>query len=213
MASVEDGIAAQVRNIEARYGRTLPEWFGIIAASGLTKHTEVVAMLKADHGMAHGAAHRISLLSRQAAVPDSALASATASGQATASDPAAASGPAAASPGEVADALYAGKKASLRPLHDQLMAQILGLGPDVSLAPKKGYVSLRRPRKQFAMIQPSGAGRIDLGLILPGVPAADRLEPAGSFNALFTHRVRVTSAGDLDDALAGWIAAAYTAAG
>ncbi len=201
MASVEDGIAAQIRNIEARYGRPLPEWFGIIAASGLTKHTEVVAMLKANHGMAHGAAHRVSLLSRQAAVPDAALASATASGPAT------------ASPGEVADALYAGKKASLRPLHDQLMARILGLGPDVSLAPKKGYVSLRRPRKQFAMIQPSGAGRIDLGLILPGVPAAGRLEPAGSFNALFTHRVRVTSAGDLDDALAGWLAAAYAAAG
>ena len=160
MASVEDGIAAQIRNIEARYGRPLPEWFGIIAASGLTKHTEVVAMLKANHGMAHGAAHRVSLLSRQAAVPDAALASATASGPAT------------ASPGEVADALYAGKKASLRPLHDQLMARILGLGPDVSLAPKKGNVSLRRPRKQFAMIQPSGAGRIDLGLILPGVPAA-----------------------------------------
>ena len=201
MASVEDGIAAQIRSIEARYGRPLPEWFGIIAASGLTKHTEVVAMLKADHGMAHGAAHRVSLLFRSAAAPDAALASATASG----------SGP--ASPGEVADALYAGKKASLRPLHDELMAQILGLGPDVSLAPKKGYVSLRRPRKQFAMIQPSGAGRIDLGLILPGVPAAGRLEAAGSFNALFTHRVRVTYAGDLDDALAGWIAAAYTAAG
>ena len=201
MASVEDGIAAQIRNIEARYGRPLPEWFGIIAASGLTKHTEVVAMLKADHGMAHGAAHRVSLLSRQAAAPHAA------------SGPAPASGPATASPGEVADALYAGKKASLRPLHEQLMAEILGLGPDVSLAPKKGYVSLRRPRKQFAMIQPSGAGRIDLGLILPGVPAAGRLEPAGSFNALFTHRVRVTSADDVDDALAEWLAAAYTAAG
>jgi hypothetical protein len=197
MASVEEGIAAQIRNIEARYGRPLPEWFGIIAASGLTKHTEVVAMLKADYGMAHGAAHRVSLLSRQAA-----------SG---ASAPVPASVP--ASPGEVADALYAGKKASLRPLHDQLMTEILSLGPDVSLAPKKGYVSLRRPRKQFAMIQPSGAGRIDLGLILPGVPPAGRLEPAGSFNALFTHRVRVTSAGDLDDALAGWLAAAYAAAG
>jgi len=197
MASVEDGIAAQIRNIEARYGRPLPEWFGLIAASGLTKHTEVVAMLKADYGMAHGGAHRVSLLSRQAeAVPS-----------------ATASGPATASPGEVADALYAGKKGSLRPLHDQLMAQILGLGPDVSLAHKKGYVSLRRPRKQFAMIQPSGAGSIDLGLILPGVPAAGRLEAAGSFNALFTHRVRVTSAGDLDDALAAWLAAAYAGAG
>ena len=193
---MEDGIAAQVRNIEARYGRPLPEWFGIIAASGLTKHTEVVAMLKADHGMAHGAAHRVSLLSRQAAAPATATAS-----------------PGEASPGEMTDALYAGKKASLRPLHDQLMAMVHAMGPDVSLAPKKGYVSLRRPRKQFAMIQPSGAGRIDLGLILPGVPAAGRLEPSGSFNALFTHRVRVTSADDLDDALAGWLAAAYAAAG
>ena len=94
MASVEEGIATQIRNIEARYGRPLPEWFGIIAASGLTKHTEVVAMLKADYGMAHGAAHRVSLLSRQAASGASAPAS----------------GPATASPGEVADALSAGRR-------------------------------------------------------------------------------------------------------
>jgi hypothetical protein len=191
MANVEDGIAAQIRNIEARYGRPLSEWFGLIAASGLTRHTEVVAMLKTDYGLAHGAAHRVSLLSRQPAAPY----------------------PAPASPGEVADALYTGKKASLRPLHDQLMAVIDALGADVALVPKKGYISLRRPKKQFAMIQPSGAGRIDLGLILPGVPAGGRLEPAGSSNALFTHRVRVTSADDLDDALAGWLAAAYANAG
>src|SRR5512146_157989 len=114
MTSVEDGIAAQIRNIEARYGKPLQEWFGLIAASGLTRHAEVVAMLKTDYGMAHGAAHRVSLLSRSAA--------------SAASAPVPASVP--ASPGEVADALYAGKKASLRPLHDQLMAEILGLGPD-----------------------------------------------------------------------------------
>jgi hypothetical protein len=193
MASVEDGIAAQIRNIETRYGRPMSEWFGLIAASGLTKHTEVVAMLKADYGLAHGAAHRVSLLSRQPAAP--------------------APAPEPASPGEVASALYTGKKASLRPLHDHLMAMIDALGADVTLVPKKGYISLRRPRKQFAMIQPSGAGRIDLGLILPDVPAAGRLEPSGSFNALFTHRVRVMSADDLDDTLTGWLAAAYAGAG
>ena len=49
-----------------------------------------------------------------------------------------ASGPATASPGEVADTLYAGKKAPLRPLHHQLMAMVHAMGPDVSLAPKKG---------------------------------------------------------------------------
>ena len=32
---VEAGLRAQIRNIEARYGRPLPEWFGLIAASGL----------------------------------------------------------------------------------------------------------------------------------------------------------------------------------
>ena len=178
MTSVEEGIAAQIRNIEARYGKPLQEWFSLIAASGLTRHAEVVAMLKADYGMAHGAAHRVSLLSRQPA--------------ATAAAP--------ASPGSLADALYTGKKAALRPLHDQLMAMISTLGIDVGQAPKKGYISLRRPRKQFAMI-------------LPGTPSGGRLEPSGSFNALFTHRVRVTAAGDLDDELAGWLTAAYTAAG
>ena len=143
MPSVEDGIAAQIRNIEARYGRPLPEWFGVIAASGLTKHAEVVAMLKADFGMAHGAAHRVSLLSRQPA--------------------AAAPGLAPASPGEVADALYTGKKAALRPLHDQLMAVIDALGADLSLVPKKGSTGRRTPgadRQLQRAVHPSGPGHV-----------------------------------------------------
>src|SRR5712664_3275815 len=59
------------------------------------------------------------------------------------------------------DALYTGKKAGLRPLHDQLMMVIEAFGPDVSTVPKKGYLSIRRT-KQFAMIQPSAAGRLDV---------------------------------------------------
>jgi len=190
MTSAEDGIAAQVRNIEARYGKPLQEWFGLIAASGLTRHAEVVAMLKADYGMAHGAAHRVSLLSRQPVAPEVPP----------------------GSPSALADALYAGKKAALRPLHDQLMAVMDAFGADVAIAPKKGYVSLRR-KKQFAMIQPSGAGRLDVGLVLPGVEAAGRLESSAGFNALFTHRVRVTSTDDIDTQLTGWLEAAYASAG
>jgi len=37
-------------------------------------------------------------------------------------------------------------------------------------------------------VQPSAAGRIDLGLILGDVRAEGRLESAAGFNALFTHR-------------------------
>jgi hypothetical protein len=67
MATVEEGLQAQIRNIEATYGKPMSEWLAIIAASGLTKHTEVVAMLKNDYGMTHGAAHRVSLVVRQGA--------------------------------------------------------------------------------------------------------------------------------------------------
>ena len=186
MATAEEGIQAQIRNIEATYGKPMSQWLAIIAASGLTKHNDVVAMLKADYGMAHGAAHRVSLVSRQASAPP-------------------------AAPSDQADpagALYTGKTTALRPLHDALMAAISAFGDDVQLAPKKGYVSLRR-RKQIAMLQPSGAGRIDVGLILPGEPAQRRIEPAAGFNALFTHRVRVSSPAEIDTELIAWLRRAY----
>ena len=76
----------------------------------------------------------------------------------------------AAAPPDPADALYVGAKAGLRPLHDALLGQIRAIGA-FDIAPKKGYLSLRR-RKQFAMIQPSTASRIDVGLILPATTPA-----------------------------------------
>ena len=184
MATVQQGLQAQIRNIEATYGKPMSEWTGIISASGLTKHTDVVNMLKNDYGMTHGAAHRVSLVAREQAA-----------------------GP--AGPGsDPVSALYTGKKASLRPLHDALMTTIQAFGDDIETAPKKGYLSLRR-RKQFAMIQPSAAGRIDLGLILRDVPPDARLESAQGFNALFTHRVRLTSTADIDPQLTAWLQRAY----
>jgi hypothetical protein len=191
MVEVDAALASQIRNIESTYGRTVREWFAVIDGSGLSKHNEVVAMLKADHGLQHGAAHRLSLLARHR--------------------PTAPTGePVVGPPNE--DALYAGRKVSLRPLHDQLMVIVRALG-DVEVAPKKGYLSLRH-RKQFAMIQPSTATRIDLGLVLPsGTPVTARLESATGFNALFTHRIRVTRADDIDAQLRGWLHEAYAAAG
>jgi len=58
MATVQQGLQAQIRNIEATYGKPMSDWMAIISASGLTKHTDVVTMLKKDYGMTHGAAHR-----------------------------------------------------------------------------------------------------------------------------------------------------------
>ena len=189
MATVEEGLQAQIRNIEATYGKPMSEWQAIIAASGMTKHTDVVNMLKSDYGMTHGAAHRVALVARQAAQP---------AGTERDTDP--------------VGAMYTGKKAGLRPLHEALMKAVEALGDDIELAPKKGYVSLRR-RKQFAMIQPSAAGRIDLGLILRDMPADERLESAAGFNALFTHRVRLFGPADVDAQLISWLQRAYDHAG
>jgi hypothetical protein len=189
VASVEDALQTQIRNIEATYGRPLPAWFELIEASGLTKHNDVVVLLKTKHGMAHGAAHRVSLLQRQSRAADSS-----------------------SSIRSAADELYEGKKADLRPLHDALMRAIEDLGSDVDVVPKKGYLSIRRA-KQFAMIQPTTATRIDIGLILKGIPVAGRLEDAQKFNALFTHRVRITGHSDIDAEFGRWLSAAYKAAG
>ncbi len=96
-------------------------------------------------------------------------------------------------------------------VYRRLLETITRFGPDVEQSPKKGYVSLRR-RKQFAMLQP-GARWINVGLILPKHQSTQRLEPAAKWNALFTHRVRVSDAADVDAELEAWLQAAYAAAG
>jgi len=179
MPTVEEGIQSQLRNIEKTYGRTIDELVTIVVESRLAKHTDVVAMLKQRYGMAHGAAHRVSLVARARAAQPS---PAGADGLAT----------------------------PLKDVYARLLERVNALGDDIEQAPKKGYVSLRR-RKQFAMLQP-GARWINLGLILPKHSAAGRLEPAGKWNALFTHRVRVATTADVDRELESWLRAAYAAA-
>ena len=183
--TVQEGLRSQLRNIETKYGRSIDEWISSIRASGKERHGEIVAWLKTEHGLPHGAANRLALVALDAGKV-----------------------PASASP---EDDLYAGSRSALRPIHDRLMGTIRGFGGDVEVAPKKGYLSIRR-RKQFAMLKPA-AKHVDLGLILPGAQVTERLESAATFNALFTHRVRVHSIDEVDRELVGWMLEAYTAAG
>ena len=96
-------------------------------------------------------------------------------------------------------------------LYDALIAAAAKLGRDVEVSPKKAYVSLRRS-VQFAIVQPSTATRVDLGLNLKGEPAAGRLEASGSFNAMVSHRVRLESKKDVDAELKAWLKQAYSRA-
>lgn len=181
MATIEDALRTQIRNIEARYGRPMSGWIELVRARHLSKHGEILAMLKTEYAMSHGDANRVALVARDAING---------------------SGP---SGGDPTGDLYTGKLASLRPVHDRLMAGVNAFGKDIDVAPKRGYVSLRRA-KQFGMIQPF-VGRVDVGLILKDEPVAGRLEK--SPNAMFTHRVRVSSLNEVDKELLAWLKRAY----
>ena len=185
MATVEQGLQSQLRNIEATYGRSIDDWIELIRGSGRTRHGDIVAMLKTDHGLSHGAANRVALVALDALNPKTGT-------------------------GGPEQSLYEGGKHDLLPIHARLMAAVHKLGADIEIAPKKGYLSLRR-RKQFGMIKPN-TKHIDLGLILPGHPVTERLGSAATFNALFTHRVRVRSTVDVDDELVAWLTEAYVGA-
>lgn len=186
MATPEDAEATMVANLAEKTGKTLDQWLALAKKSGAAKHGELVKWLKESHALTHGYANLVAHRHFASAASDH-------------------------EPEDLVAAQYAGKKAALRPLYEALDAALKKLGKDVEAAPKKGYVSYRRA-KQFALVQPSTATRIDVGIQLKGVAPTERLEASGSFNAMVTHRVRVESVADVDAALKGWLKAAYDAA-
>lgn len=53
------GPASYFPSIEKKYGRPISDWQDIIRKHGPAKHMELVAMLKAEHGMGHGHANAL----------------------------------------------------------------------------------------------------------------------------------------------------------
>jgi hypothetical protein len=139
--------------------------------------------LKTEHGVSHGYANQIALKVLEPADTP-------------------------AGSDSLVEGQYAGAKAGIRSIYDALVRAVKAFGPDVEISPKKAYVSLRRS-KQFGLIQPSTLTRIDVGLVLKGVVPAGRLEASGSFNAMMTHRVRLTGAAEVDAELIAWLRKAY----
>lgn len=186
---VSEAMDSMVRNLQEKTGKTLDQWVTIARKSGFSKHGEIVKFLKSDHAMGHGYAN---MVAHAVLNPDVLKKTETAET-------------------DLLDAQYAGAKAALRPFYDKLLKAVEGFGKDVEISPKKTYVSLRRS-KQFALVQPSTATRLDVGINLKGVKPVGRLEASGSFNAMVTHRVRVEDIKQIDAELIGWLRQAYESA-
>lgn len=182
----EEMAQSMLANLKDKTGKTRDGWMAHLAKDGFSadsKHGEIVKHLKGEHGVTHGFAN---LIAHELRRPSS-------------SEPAG---------DDLVAAQYAGPKADLKPIYDALVARIETFGDDVELAPKKAYVSLRRS-KQFGLIQPSTKTRLDVGINLKGDDPTERLEASGSFNAMVSHRVRVTEAAQVDDEIVGWLKEAY----
>ena len=184
----EEQLATMAANLEANTGKSLAQWHDLARRSGKTKHGEVVTWLKSEHGVTHGYANMIA----HTAFKSDSL-SQTAAGA------------------DLVGAMFAGDKAALRPIFDRIMKEVRAFGNDVEESPKKGYLSLRRST-QFATLHPATKSRFDVGLKLKGVEPTGRLEAAGSWNAMVTHRVRLESPNDVDNELTGWLRKAYEGA-
>lgn len=176
-----------IDNLPEKTGKSLEQWLKILVKQKLERHGEIVKWLKSEHAVTHGFANLIAHMHRDAIAGDS-------GGQ-----------------DDLVEAQYKDPKDALRPIYDEIIKIVSRFGNDVEIAPKKAYVSLRR-NKQFALVQPSTKSRIDVGINLKGEPPTARLEKSGSFNAMVSHRVRVTKKGEVDAELKRWLKKAYEAA-
>ncbi len=170
------------KGLYEKTGHTLEHWIKVVKANGLEKHKAIMDHLKSEHGFTHGFANFVALKSREAdagSIEDNTL----------------------------LDNQYKGKEV-LKPIYDQLLAEIEKFGSDITITPKKDSVSLIRKR-QFALIKPATKTRIDLGLKIKDKPNEGRLEGSGPFGTMCTHRVRIEQLEDLDAEVIGWLREAY----
>jgi Domain of unknown function (DUF5655)/Domain of unknown function (DUF4287) len=196
-----DPVAAtitQLKNIQAKTGKSIAQLHEAVVAAGLAKTGERRSWLMAQFKLGYGDANAVALFIGKP-LPDL-----TGRGGGT---PGAAPPPA---EGDPLDAIYTGAKAGLRPLHEAVMAAVQSFGA-FEAAPKKAYVSLRR-KKQFAMVGPATKDSVEIGLNAKDLPPHARLkvQPPGSMCQATT---RITSTAEVDAALKGWLKQAYDAAG
>ncbi|HEX9188545.1 MAG TPA: DUF5655 domain-containing protein [Vicinamibacteria bacterium] len=174
------------RNLPARTGKTLAQWAALVKKEGPTERKARTAWLRERHRLGGTAAMLVAY---------------AAEGRRPADDY--------ADGDALVAAMYAGKKAGLRPIHEAALRAAKALGRDVAPSARKTYVSLVRKR-QFAAIQPSTADRVDLGLVLPGVMAGGRLEASTTVGGgRVTHRIALRSPKDVDDFVRRWLEEAY----
>ena len=183
MADVDKAVATQLANIEKKTGKTLAQLHAALAKCGKTKHGEMRSWAMETFGIGFGDANTLIHTAQAKAAPTG---------------------------GDVLAEIYADKKAHLRPIHDKVM-QAMKAWDEFEIAPKKGYVSLRR-KKQFAMLGPKTNDRVELGLNLKDDITSKKIiaqKPGGMCQFI----APLSSPADVDKEIVAALKKAFDAAG
>ena len=185
---VQDWIAS----LPHKTGKTLEDWIELVKESGPATEKERRQWLKEEHGLgtntAWWIAERADGKGMEDGDPDAYLQAAE----------------------QYVAAMFAGPKAGLRPIHEEILKMGLQLGDDVKICPCKTIVPLYR-RHVFAQIKPATRTRIDLGFALGNRKAGGRLVDTGGFakKDRITHRIPITSRAEIDDEVRRYLKIAY----
>ena len=193
--SVHPGVAQiqkWVSELPQKTGRSLEEWMALTRKSGPATEKERREWLKKEHNFGTNSAlwiaGRLEGKNTEEDSPEAYLKTAE----------------------EWVEAQYAGARAALRPLYEQLLKLGFSLGKDVKACPCKTMVPFYR-KHVFAQIKPSTNTRIDLGFALGNMKTPKRLIDTGGFEKKdrITRRIEIKSKDDIDDEIKRWLAKAY----
>jgi len=182
-----------IASLKEKTGRSLDEWLALIAKKGPKDEVARRDWLKKEYGLGTNSAWWLAerSLGKGLEADDPELYLKAAEADVT--------------------AMFAGKRAALRPLYDALLTLGLAAGKDVKACPGKTIVPLYR-NHVFAQIKPAANTRIDFGLALGDTKKTPkRLIDTGGFAKKYriTHRFEIASAGDIDADVTRWLKAAY----
>jgi hypothetical protein len=178
--------------LKDKTGRTLEQWVALVKKSGPAGEKERREWLKTKHGLGTNSAvwiaERAEGKGEELAGPEAYLRAAE----------------------RYVAAMFAGPKATLRPIYDELLRLGLSLGEDVKACPCQTIVPLYR-NHVFAQLKPSTNTRIDLGFALGARKAEGRLIDTGGYakKDRITHRIPISSPGDIDEEVKRWLRLAY----
>ncbi len=113
-------------------------------------------------------------------------------------------------PDSMIEEMFAGAKASLRPIYDRLLKMGLDLGEDVKVCPCKTIVPFYR-KHVFAEVKPATNSRIDFGFCLGDTKPSGRLlsNGRGPMADRITHRIPIAGVEEIDKEVERWLRVAY----